>query len=71
MRFHQRVCLRRQIEFGDSASRVGGALYVERDDYIFFRVSIGGADNASTKLNKSKRLAQLILKKLGPVAPEG
>jgi len=70
VRFHQRVCLRRQID-GDSASRVGGALYVERDDYIFFRVSIGGADNASTKLNKSKRLAQLILKKLGPVAPEG
>ena len=54
-----------------SASRVGGALYVKRDDYIFFRISIGGADNASTKLNKSKRLAQLILRKLGPVAPEG
>jgi hypothetical protein len=54
-----------------SASRVGGALYVKRDDYIFFRISIGGADNASAKLNKSKRLAQLILKKLGPVAPEG
>ena len=54
-----------------SASRVGGALYVKRDDYIFFRISIGGADNASTKLNKSKRLAQLILKKLGPVVGEG
>jgi len=54
-----------------SASRVGGALYVKRDDYIFFRISIGGADNASTKLNKSKRLVQLILKKLGPVVGEG
>ena len=54
-----------------SASRVGGALYVKRDDYIFFRISIGGADNASTKLNKSKRLAQLILKKLGPVVGDG
>ena len=54
-----------------SASQVGGALYVKRDDHIFFRISIGGADNASTKLNKSKRLAQLILKKLGPVVREG
>jgi hypothetical protein len=54
-----------------SASQVGGALYVKRDEQIFFRISIGGADNASTKLNKSKRLAQLILKKLGPVVREG
>lgn len=53
------------------ASRVGGALYVKRDDHTFFRISIGGGDNASTKLNKSKRLAQLVLKKLGPVVPEG
>lgn len=54
-----------------SASRVGGALYVKRNDYMFFRISVGGADNASTRLNKSKRLAQLILKKLGSLAPEG
>jgi len=54
-----------------SASRVGGALYVKRDDIILFRISVGGADNASTKLNKSKRLAQQILKKLGPVLREG
>jgi len=54
-----------------SASRVGGALYVKRDDIILFRISVGGADNASTKLNKSKRLAQQILKKLGPVVREG
>jgi len=54
-----------------SASRVGGALYVKRDDYLFFRIGIGGADNASTKLTKSKRLAQMVLKKLGPLAPEG
>jgi len=54
-----------------SASRVGGALYVKRNDHILFRISVGGADNASTKLNKSKRLAQLILKKLGPLLREG
>ena len=54
-----------------SASRVGGALYVKRNDHILFRISVGGADNASSKLNKSKRLAQLILKKLGPLLREG
>jgi len=54
-----------------SASRVGGALYVKRNDNILFRISVGGADNASSKLNKSKKLAQLILKKLGPLLREG
>jgi hypothetical protein len=53
------------------ASRVGGALYVLRDDYQFFRISVGGGDNATAKLNKSKKLAQLVLKKLGPLVPEG
>lgn len=46
-----------------SASRVGGALYVLNKDQ-FFRISIGGASDARTKLNKSKALAQKILKKL-------
>ena len=46
-----------------SASRVGGALYVLKQDQ-FFRISIGGAGDAQTKLNKSKTLAQKVLKKL-------
>ncbi|HSQ23087.1 MAG TPA: hypothetical protein VLN44_01685 [Pyrinomonadaceae bacterium] len=46
-----------------SASRVGGALYVLKKDQ-FFRLSIGGSADARTKLNKSKMLAQQILKKL-------
>lgn len=46
-----------------SASRVGGALYVLKKDQ-FFRLSIGGAGNAASKLSKSKTLAQKILQKL-------
>ena len=46
-----------------SASRVGGALYVLEKDQ-FFRISIGGAGDTQTKLNKSKTLAQEVLKKL-------
>jgi hypothetical protein len=46
-----------------SASRVGGALYVLKKDQ-FFRISIGGSADAGAKLNKSKMLAQSILKKL-------
>jgi hypothetical protein len=46
-----------------SASRIGGALYVLKNDQ-FFRISIGGSADARTKLNKSKMLAQSILKKL-------
>lgn len=46
-----------------SASRVGGALYVLKRDQ-FFRISIGGAGDAQTKLNKSKALAEKVLKKL-------
>ena len=46
-----------------SASRVGGALYVLKKDQ-FFRISIGGAGDAQTKLNKSRTLAQKVLKKL-------
>lgn len=51
---------------GDEAfwvgSAVGGALYVLKND-LFFRVSVGGGDQRS-KLNKSKGLADKILKKL-------
>ena len=54
---------------GDEAfwfgSRVGGALYVlkgEKD--LFIRISVGGADNEETKINKSKALAQKALKRL-------
>jgi hypothetical protein len=45
------------------ASRVGGALYVLKGDE-FFRISVGGAGDANSKLNKSKTLAQRVLKKL-------
>jgi len=45
------------------ASHVGGALYVLKGDE-FLRISVGGAGDAKSKLNKSKSLAQLVLKKL-------
>jgi len=45
------------------ASRVGGALYVLKGDE-FFRISVGGAGDAKSKLNKSMTLAQRVLKKL-------
>lgn len=45
------------------ASRVGGALYVLKKDK-FFRISVGGADDAKTKLKKSKMLAEKILPRL-------
>jgi hypothetical protein len=45
------------------ASQVGGALYVLKGDE-FFRISVGGAGDARSKLNKSKTLAQHVLKKL-------
>jgi hypothetical protein len=44
-------------------SPIGGALYVLKND-LFFRISIGGAGDPKAKLNKSKTLAQAILKKL-------
>jgi hypothetical protein len=46
-----------------SPSRVGGALYVLKKDQ-YFRISVGGAGDAQTKLKKSKKLAQQVLKKL-------
>ncbi len=45
------------------ASRVGGALYVLKKDQ-FFRISVGGAGDEKTKLNKSKTLAQRVVNKL-------
>ena len=42
---------------------VGGALYVLKKD-LFFRVSVGGAGNANSKLNKSKTLARKALDRL-------
>ena len=52
---------------GDEAfwigSRVGGALYVLKKD-LFFRISLGGPGDEKAKLNKSKTLAQDVLKRL-------
>ena len=45
------------------ASPVGGAIYVLKND-LFFRISVGGAGDQKTKLNKSKLLAQKVLTKL-------
>jgi hypothetical protein len=57
----------RVIGLGDAAfwvaSPVGGALYVLKND-MFVRVSVGGSGDQKTKVNKSKTLAQNILKKL-------
>jgi len=54
-------------ELGDEAfwvgSPIGGALYVLKSDLIF-RLSVGGAGDQKAKLNKSKALAQKILKRL-------
>jgi hypothetical protein len=51
---------------GDEAfwvgNAVGGALYVLKND-LFFRISTGGGDQKS-KVNKSRALAETILKKL-------
>ena len=46
-----------------TASRVGGALYVLHKD-LFFRISVGGAGDARSKLNKSKILARKALQRL-------
>ena len=52
---------------GDEAfwtgSRVGGALYVLKGN-SFIRISIGGADDRPAKIQKSKALAQSVLKRL-------
>jgi hypothetical protein len=52
---------------GDEAfwtgSRVSGALYVLKGS-TYLRVSVGGAGNQQSKINKSKALARLALKRL-------
>jgi hypothetical protein len=52
---------------GDEAfwtgSRVGGALYVLKGN-SFIRISIGGAGDRAEKIEKSKNLAQSVLKRL-------
>jgi hypothetical protein len=52
---------------GDEAfwtgSRVGGALYVLKGN-SYVRISVGGAGDQQTKINKSKALARLALKRL-------
>lgn len=52
---------------GDEAfwfsNRVGGELYVLKGDQ-FFRISVGGAGDKATKIDKSKKLAQMVLQRL-------
>ena len=52
---------------GDEAfwtgSRVGGALYVLKGS-TYLRISVGGAGDQQSKINKSKALARLALKRL-------
>jgi len=46
-----------------TANRVGGALYVLKHD-AYIRVSVGGAGDQKAKLEKSKALARMALKRL-------
>jgi hypothetical protein len=52
---------------GDEAfwtgSRVGGALYVLKGN-CYIRISVGGAGDQAQKIEKSKRLAESVLKRL-------
>jgi hypothetical protein len=52
---------------GDEAywagGRLGGALYVLKDDR-FIRISVGGPDNEESKIDKSKALAKKALQRL-------
>jgi hypothetical protein len=54
-------------DLGDEAfwtgSHVGAALYVLKGD-VFIRISVGGSGDLASKLEKSKTLAQLVLKRL-------
>ena len=43
--------------------QVGSALYVLKED-VFIQISVGGSGDAASKLEKSKTLAQFILKRL-------
>jgi hypothetical protein len=46
-----------------TGNRVGGALYVLKHD-AYIRVSVGGAGDQKTKIEKSRALARLALKRL-------
>jgi hypothetical protein len=46
-----------------SGNRVGGALYVLKGD-TFIRVSVGGPGDEAAKIDKSKKLAEKVLKRL-------
>ena len=46
-----------------SANRVGGALYVLKND-VFIRVSVGGPDTEEAKINRCKALAEKALSRL-------
>ena len=45
------------------ANRFGGELYVLKGD-SFFRISVGGAGDKAAKVDKSKKLAQMVLKRI-------
>jgi len=46
-----------------TANRVGGALYVFKDD-VFIRISVGGLDSEEAKINNCKALAEKALSHL-------
>ena len=46
-----------------SGNAVGGALYAIKGD-SFIRISVGGAGDTNAKLEKSKKLAEIVLKRL-------
>ena len=52
---------------GDEAfwtgNRVGGTLYILKGN-SFIRISVGGAGDEATKIDKSKKVAQMVLKRL-------
>lgn len=52
---------------GDEAfwlgNRFGGALYVLKGN-SFFRISVGGAGDKAAKIDKSKKLAEMVLKRI-------
>jgi len=46
-----------------TANRMGGALYVLKDD-VFIRISVGGPDSEESKINRCKALAEKALSRL-------
>ena len=45
------------------ANRFGGDLYVLKGD-SFFRISVGGTGDKTAKIDKSKKLAQMVLRRI-------